>query len=173
MKKNTLYILIALIGLLAGCKENKWMDWKAQNDLWLEQNRETYKNDSNFHELSDGLQYRIIADPGKENGETSPRSTSTVICDYTGKLINGYQFDGGTASFSMSSVVSGFAEGLYKIHQHGDIEIYVPYSLGYDEENISNGKTGSAEGSGTEGTSSYIPPYSVLIFRVHVSSISN
>ncbi len=171
--KQKLYILLAIGAMLMGCKENKWMDWKAQNDLWLEQNRETYKNDTNFFELSDGLQYRIIADPGKGNGETSPRSTSTVVCDYEGFLINGYKFDGGTASFSMSSVVSGFAEGLYKIHQHGDIEIYVPYSLGYDEDKISSGKTGSAEGSGTEGTSSYIPPYSVLIFKIHVCSVSN
>lgn len=169
--KQKLYILLAIGALLMGCKEHKWMDWKTQNDIWLEQNAAKYKDSVNFHISSDGLQYRIISDPNPYSAR--PNTTSTVICDYTGHLINGYQFDGGTAQFSMSSVVSGFSEGLRKIHQHGDIEIYVPYYLGYDESAYANDSIGKATGTGTEGTSSYIPPYSVLIFKVHLTSVNN
>ena len=71
----------------------------------------------------------------------------------------------------MSSVVSGFAEGLRKINNKGVIEIYVPYYLGYDEEKYTNDELYEAEGNGTEGTSSYIPPYSVLIFKVNLDAV--
>ncbi len=169
--KHKLLIFILLAGLLAGCTENQWLDWKVQNDLWLEQNIINHEGDSSFFVLSDGLQYRVIADPVP--WEAQPNASSTVVCDYTGKLINGYQFDGGSSQFSMSNLVSGFSEALRKIHKHGDIEIYVPYYLGYDEEKISSGETNKAEGNGTEGTQSYIPPYSVLIFTVHLSDVAN
>lgn len=164
-------ILTFFAALLVGCKENKWMDWKAQNDLWLEQNIQNHKDDPKFFVLADGLQYKIIADPTPHDAR--PNANSTVVCDYTGVLINGYQFDGGTAKFSMSNLVSGFAEGLRKIHQNGDIEIYVPYYLGYDEKVFTNNEINKAKGNGTEGTQSYIPPYSVMIFRVHLGSVSN
>ena len=71
----------------------------------------------------------------------------------------------------MSNLVSGFSEALRKIHKNGDIEIYIPYYLGYDEEVFSNDKIVDAEGNGTEGTQSYIPPYSVMIFTVHLSDV--
>ena len=164
-------ILTFFAALLVGCKENQWMDWKAQNDLWLEQNIQNHKDDPKFFVLADGLQYKIIADPTPHDAR--PNANSTVVCDYTGVLITGYQFDGGTAKFSMSNLVSGFAEGLRKIHQNGDIEIYVPYYLGYDEKVFTNNEINKAEGNGTEGTQSYIPPYSVMIFRVHLGSVSN
>lgn len=169
--KYRFLILTLFAALLVGCKENKWLDWKTQNDLWLEQNIQNHKDDPNFYVLADGLQYKIIADPTPQ--DTRPNASSTVVCDYTGVFINGYQFDGGTAKFSMSNLVSGFAEGLRKIHQNGDIEIYVPYYLGYDEKVFINNEINKAEGNGTEGTQSYIPPYSVMIFRVHLSSVSN
>lgn len=171
MMKYKFLILAFFAAILVGCKENKWLDWKTQNDLWLEQNIQNHKDDPNFYVLTDGLQYKIIADPTPHDAR--PNANSTVVCDYTGVLINDYQFDGGTAKFSMSNLVSGFAEGLRKIHQNGDIEIYVPYYLGYDEKVFTNNEINKAEGNGTEGTQSYIPPYSVMIFRVHLSSVSN
>ena len=171
MMKYKFLILTFFAALLVGCKENQWMDWKAQNDLWLEQNITAHQNDPNFHVLSDGLQYRIIADPNPLGPR--PNESGTIVCDYTCTLINGNLLDGGTGQFSTSDVISGFWEGLRKIHEHGDIEIYVPYYLGYDKEVFTNDKIGDAEGKGTEGTQSYIPPYSVLIYTIHLSSVSN
>ena len=130
------------------------MDWKAQNQLWLEQN----KTKPGVETSSTGLQYKIIADPNPTDAK--PNVSSRVYCDYRGTLINGVQFDGGTATLLVSNVVEGFAEGLKKIHCHGDIELYIPYELGYKDEE-----------QGTEGTASYIPPYSTLIFTIHIRGV--
>ena len=153
MKKYILIILPCLM-LMAGCKKDDWMDWKAQNQLWLEHN----KTQPGVQVSPTGLQYRIIADPNPSDAR--PSADSRVYCDYTGRLINGVQFDGGTSVFSVGNLVEGFAEGLKKIHCHGDIELYIPYDLGYDDEE-----------QGTEGTASYIPPYSTLIFTVHLRAL--
>ena len=141
--------------ILSGCKQDNWMDWKAQNELWLVQN----KTKPGVQTTSTGLQYKVISDPNPTDAR--PSTGSTIACDYTGTLINGVQFDGGSATFTLNSgLISGFVEGLKKIHCHGDIEIYIPYDLGYKEEE-----------QGTEGTASYIPPYSTLIFNVHLKAV--
>jgi len=150
---------------LTGCKENKWMDWKVQNELWLEQN----KTQPGVKVSATGLQYKIIADPTPLDAR--PNKTSTINCDYSLRLINGCPIDGGNSNFSLSSTVAGFAEGCCQIHNHGDIEIYVPCYLGYDSEKYSSKDEYNAEGTGTEGTSTYIPPYSTLIFTVHICDV--
>ena len=143
---------------LLSCKEDNWLDWKAQNEMWLEQN---LMSDPSISMTADSLQYKVIY-----IGLTSdarPQTTSTITCDYKLRLINGYQVDASTdAVLYMNSVVKGFAEGMSKIHNHGDILLYIPWQLGY-----------GAEGHGTEGTQGYIPPYSTLIYEVHLSSVIN
>lgn len=158
MKKTHLILIAVLAFAATSCKKDNWLDWKTENQLWLEQNKITYADDPSFHISPSGLQYRILSDPNPS--DAMPHNNSIITCDYTGKLINGAQFDGGTGSFTLSSTISGFIEGLKKIHTHGDIELYIPYELGY-----------GTEGSGTEGTYSYIPPYSTLIFTIHLSAI--
>ncbi len=154
MKYKAFLLFVLGTVLLSGCKKNDWMDWKAQNQLWLEQN----KTKPGVETSSTGLQYKIIADPNPTDAK--PNVSSRVYCDYRGTLINGVQFDGGTATLLVSNVVEGFAEGLKKIHCHGDIELYIPYELGYKDEE-----------QGTEGTASYIPPYSTLIFTIHIRGV--
>ena len=162
--KIIIFLLAALT--LTGCKENKWMDWKVQNEVWLQQNR---KNEG-VHVTSSGLQYKIIADPTPSDAR--PNSTSTVVCDYTVRLINGYQVDGGHATLSLGNCIPGFAEGCHLIHNNGDIELYIPCFLGYDYQKYQEDDAVNAEGYGTEGTSSYIPPYSTLIYEIHLCSVT-
>jgi len=148
-------ILCAVFCVLTGCKQDNWLDWKAQNQLWLEHN----KTKPGVEVSSTGLQYRIIADPNPTDAR--PSTGSRVYVDYTGRLINGAQFEGGSAVFTVNSnLIAGFTEGLKKIHCHGDIELFIPYTLGYNDSE-----------QGTEGTSSYIPPYSTLIFTVHLRAV--
>lgn len=159
MKKIWIYILPMIAILLGSCKtEDNWMDWKAENEAWLAQNATR----ENVHVTESGLQYKILS--YGNTTDAKPDNNSIVICDYVGTLINGYEFDrsNGT-SMAMSQLTAGFQEGLKLIHAHGDIEIYAPYNLMYDDE-----------GQGIEGSlsSSYIPPYSTLIFKVHLSSVS-
>lgn len=165
MDSKIIIFLLAVLSL-AGCKENKWMDWKVQNEVWLQQN----KRNEGVKVTSSGLQYKIIADPTPS--DACPNSTSTVVCDYTVRLINGYQVDGGHATLSLSSCIPGFTEGCHLIHNNGDIELYIPCYLGYDYQKYQEDDAASAEGYGTEGTSSYIPPYSTLIYVIHLCSVT-
>ena len=153
---------------MTGCKENNWTEWKVQNELWLQRNLE---QDSMVKVTASGLQYKILADPTPTDAK--PSRTSYVTCDYTLTLINGNKLEGGHGTFALSSVISGFAEGCCLIHNNGDIRIYIPYALGYDEDKVSDNDTYNAVGNeGTEGTHSYIPPYSTLIYDIHICSVS-
>ena len=163
-------IVIALIALffLPGCKTNNWADWKVQNEIWLEHN----KTQDSVQVSSTGLQYKIIKDPLKDTGEITPNPTATIVCDYKLKLINGNIIEANNnVTLSLASVIAGFAEGCHKIHVHGDIELYIPAYLGYDKMKFDSNEYGSAEGFGTEGTQSYIPPYSTLIYTIHLCSV--
>lgn len=167
MDSKIIVMMLAIL-CLTGCKENKWADWKVQNEIWLDHN----KTQPGVVTTSSGLQYKVIADPTPQDAR--PNQTSTVICDYTAKLINGYQVDGGNSvSLTLSSTIKGFAEGCHHIHNNGDIEIYVPAYLGYDQTKYSQDEYYDAEGTGTEGTQTYIPPYSVLIYEVHICGVSD
>lgn len=158
-------MLVAL--LLPGCKQHDWADWKTQNEVWLINNA---KQDG-VQVSSTGLQYKIIADPTPQDAK--PNTTSTIVCDYTVKLINNYQVDAGNSvALSLSSVIPGFAEGCRKIHNNGDIELYIPAYLGYDYAKYQSDEYDEAEGYGTEGTQGYIPPYSTLIYTVHLCGVS-
>ena len=99
--------------------------------------------------------------------------TSTIICDYTVRLINGYKVDGGNyVTISLNNVIPGFYEGCHKIHNNGDIELFIPAYLGYDYAKYQSNDYEGAEGYGTEGTQGYIPPYSTLIYTVHICSVT-
>ena len=163
-------IFFALVALffLPGCKTNNWADWKVQNELWLENN----KSQPGVQVSSTGLQYRIIADPTPHDAR--PNLTSTVRCDYTLKLINGNIIESNNnVSLSLTQVIAGFAEGCHKIHNNGDIQLFIPAYLGYDKSKYDSNDYNSAEGFGTEGTQSYIPPYSTLIYTIHICGVTD
>lgn len=169
-------ILIPLsLFLTPSCKQNKWAEWKVQNEMWLEQ----IAQKEGVRKSASGLLYEIEEDPLKDNGEARPNLTSTVICDYRVELINGYviEYQGPTfggsqsATLNLANTISGFAEGCTKIHNHGDIKLYIPAYLGYDQAKYNSNEYGDAEGFGTEGTTAYIPPYSTLIYTIHLCSV--
>ena len=81
--KKLLFICLALAAvMLSGCKENNWMDWKVQNDLWLAQNA---TQDSVVNHLQ-GLQYKIIY-------QVNPTITLPITEDSIGNL-RGYLING-------------------------------------------------------------------------------
>jgi FKBP-type peptidyl-prolyl cis-trans isomerase len=165
MIKRILFCMMGLL-MLMGCKQNNWMDWKVQNELWLEQNAQQ----EGVQTSASGLQYKVIANPTPQDAR--PNSTSSIQCDYTVKLINGYQVDAGNqVTLNLNNVIPGFAEGCTKINNNGDIELYIPCYLGYDYQKYQEKEEYDAEGFGTEGTSGYIPPYSTLIYTIHICSV--
>lgn len=103
-----------------------------------------------------GLQYKILK-PG--NG-AYPKATDKVEVHYEGKLLNGKVFDssferGKTIEFGLNQVIKGWTEGVQKINEGGEIELYIPYELAYGER----------------GAGQNIPPFSALIFRVQLVGI--
>lgn len=154
MKSKTIIVLLLSVIALSSCKQNNWLDWKTQNELWLINNA---KNPE-VHTTHTGLQYKCIV-PGEPN---TPRvdDAKMVTIKYSGKLINGHEFDANERSEQVNVFVPGFTEGLKLMKEFGIYEFYIPYELGY----------GITE-KGTEGTKSHIPPYSTLIFRVELLDV--
>lgn len=155
MDTKKIIFLLLIIVALSSCKQDNWLDWKSQNELWLIEN---LKKDG-VKQTSTGLQYRCIA----AGAEHTPRvdDAKIVKINYTGQLINGFEFDANNNYENYVSIfVPGFIEGLKQMKEFGVYELYIPYELGYGES-----------GKGTEGTTSHIPPYSTLIFRVELLDV--
>ncbi len=156
------FILVCLL-VLSGCKQSNYVDWKALNEAWLEHN----KTQPGVVTTASGLQYKQL-NPSPSPYDARPNYNSTVIVDYKLYLIGSYGgYNTGNiieqstdASFNLTQVVSGFAEGLQKMHVKDDFVLFVPADLGY-----------GSTGSGTEGYFGFIPPYSTLIFEVHLKAM--
>ena len=101
-----------------------------------------------------GLQYKII----KEGTGESPTISSTVTVHYTGKFIDGSEFEssrgGNPATFPLGRVIPGWTEGLQLVKQGGIIELYIPSELAY----------------GVQGSGARIGPNSTLVFEVELLS---
>lgn len=103
-----------------------------------------------------GLQYKVITE-GK--GE-SPNDSSTVSVHYTGKLLDGSEFDssvkrGQPAEFPVRAVIPGWTELLKLMKAGGKVVAWIPSELAY----------------GTYGRPPMIPGNSVLEFEVELLSV--
>lgn len=102
-----------------------------------------------------GLQYRVLA-PG---AGASPKPTDEVTVNYTGKLLDGTEFDssykrGEPAKFALNHVIPGWSEGVGLMKAGSKYELFVPPSLAYD----------------LRTPTPAIPPGSMLIFTVELMS---
>lgn len=150
MKRISIGFLITflLITIFSACKEDNYIDWKVKNELWLENN----KTQAGVETTASGLQYKIL-DQGRLS-DRKPSKTSYVNLKYIGNLVDGSKFDNGVYTDLLSrSPLSGFIEGVTKIHDGGSIILYIPSDLAY-------GKAGS-------GTT--IPSHSTLIFQIDLN----
>lgn len=105
--------------------------------------------------LPSGLQYKVITE-GK--GKT-PDITDTVTVQYTGRLIDGTEFDsshkrGQAATFALSGVIKGWTEALQLMNVGSKWEIFIPAELAYGDK-----------GGGPIG------PNATLIFDVELISV--
>jgi FKBP-type peptidyl-prolyl cis-trans isomerase FklB len=106
--------------------------------------------------LPSGLQYKVIT----EGKGKSPKATDTVTVNYTGKLINGTEFDssykrGQPATFALNGVIAGWTEALQLMKEGSKWELYIPANLAYGEK----------------GAGNVIGPDSTLIFEVELLSV--
>ena len=103
-----------------------------------------------------GLQYKVI----KEGTGPKPTVTDVVVCNYTGTLIDGKEFDasskhGGPATFPVRGVIKGWTEALQLMPVGSKFELVLPPDLAYGER-----------GAGDD-----IGPNETLVFQVELVSI--
>lgn len=151
MMKKYLLILFVMVAGLSACKKDETFDAAAQaatDDAAIK----AYLSTNGITAVQDpsGLYYQVVT----AGTGAYPTSSSTVTVNYTGKLLNGTQFDAGTGfSSSLGAVIAGWRIGVPHVQAGGTINLFVPSGLAYG-----NNVTGS------------IPKNSVLIFRVDLLS---
>ncbi len=102
-----------------------------------------------------GLQYRIIT----EGTGVKPKAEDSVTVHYSGKLLDGTEFDSSytrqePVTFPVGGVIAGWTEALQLMPQGSKWELYIPSDLAY--------------GPGGNGP---IPPNSTLTFEVELLEV--
>ena len=159
MKTLKIVSVLCLVLFVSSCKQDDCLDWKAQNELWLLENAKR----EGVVTTPTGLQYERIYDGPFHNDPNAVRldNAKMVFVNYRGQLINGYEFSSAdSTTLYVSDLIPGLVEGLKKMTEFSIYKFYIPYQLGYGKK-----------GTGIEGNSSYIPPYSTLIFYVELNDI--
>ncbi|PVX42689.1 FKBP-type peptidyl-prolyl cis-trans isomerase FkpA [Pasteurella langaaensis DSM 22999] len=96
-----------------------------------------FKAKEGVKQTKSGLLYRI-----EKEGEGAPiKATDIVKVHYTGKLPNGTVFDssverGQPAEFALNQVIPGWTEGLQLVKKGGKIELVIPASLAYGDQDL-------------------------------------
>lgn len=108
--------------------------------------------------LPDGLQYEIMK-AGDSTG-IKPTANDTVVVNYIGKLIDGFEFDsstknGGPVTFPVNGVIRGWVEILQLMTKGAHWKVYIPSELAY----------------GNQGAGASIPPGATLIFDIMLEDI--
>lgn len=118
-------------------------------------NKGTKPSASKYMETKSGLRY-VITEEGRG---IRPSSQSKVSVRYKGSLVDGTVFDECVepATFSLSSVIQGWSEGVQLMREGSKAVFYMPANLAY----------------GDTGVSDIIPPNSPLIFEIQLIEVKN
>lgn len=96
------------------------------------------QSDPNMIRTTSGLMYKELV---KGTGASYTSGSTGVRVNYKGYNSDGDLFDSGTnSSFSLSGVITGFAEGLKTMKVGGTSQFIIPADLAYGNNAPSNGK---------------------------------
>ena len=161
MKKITLFTISGFFLLTTACKKKTTDDnttkcaettSKASTADSIALSQYILQNNINAQYDTNGFYYRIIT-PGNE---IKPYQCGTARIDYVGKFKNDAVFDSrNNTEFYIGNAIPGFKKGITHIGEGGEIELYIPPSLGYGNDDY-NG----------------IPGGSMLIFKIKVRSVT-
>ncbi len=88
--------------------------------------------------LDRGILYRVITSGAKGGRHPGPRSVVTV--HYTGRTINGKQFDSSRGStppaFRLSDLIQGWSIALQAMTPGDRWEVYLPAEMGYGRRSV-------------------------------------
>lgn len=139
-------LAIAILVLFAACGSDDPEKQAAKDREKIIEYIEKHNLDA--HELETGVFY-VIEQTGNGN---FPTENSTVVLNYTGKLLSGKQFDVGFgSSLNLRGTILGFRYGIPMFNRGSKGLLLIPSGLGY----------------GPNGSFS-IPPNAVLIFEVEI-----
>ena len=146
MHRYTMIITMFSIILFSGCSKEE-----SQREIDANLIRQ-YIEDNNLDAQStdSGLHY-VIDEPGSSE---HPELSSTVRVIYTGRLLDGYQFDssgGSVKEFRLSQLIGGWQEGIPLFGKGGKGILIIPSHLGYGANFLPG-----------------IPPNSVLVFDMEL-----
>jgi FKBP-type peptidyl-prolyl cis-trans isomerase FklB len=104
-----------------------------------------------------GLQYQVLT---VGNGK-KPTTNDQVTVHYTGKLLDGTEFDssvsrGSPSTFGVTQVIAGWTEALQLMREGDKWVLFIPENLAY----------------GDRGAGSQIPPYATLVFEIELIKIN-
>lgn len=90
-------------------------------------------------ELPSGLQYRVLKS-GPEGGP-SPSKSTPCSCHYSGKNIQGEEFDssykrGQPTTFAPNQVISGWTEAMQLMKEGDKWELVIPSELAYGDRQM-------------------------------------
>lgn len=142
--------------------------YKAENEAYIQQ----LKGQPDYKELRCGVLYKVLKSaevPAPDTSERQrrkleavPQPRSVVTVHYTGRLIDGKQFDssrrgaGTPVAFRVNELITGWQVALVKMHIGERWEIVIPAAAGYGER-----------GAGRD-----IPGHSTLIFELELLDIA-
>lgn len=103
---------------------------EKSSEAFLEEN----KKKEGVKTLPSGLQYKIV----KEGKGAKPGAEDEVTVHYTGKLVDGTEFDsshkrGEPVTFPVDRVIPGWTEALQLMPVGSKWELYIPPALAYGE----------------------------------------
>jgi FKBP-type peptidyl-prolyl cis-trans isomerase FklB len=128
------------------------LDNKKAGDTFLAAN----KAQDGVVTLPSGLQYKVL----KEGAGPKPAATDSVVCNYSGTLLDGTEFDssykrGQPATFQVNGVIKGWTEALQLMPVGSKWQLVIPAELAY----------------GDRGAGPQIGPNATLVFEVELLSI--
>lgn len=99
------------------------------NKKWLEEKAK----EEGVMALPKGLYFKILSEGNKQSAQ--PTSRSIITAHYTGKTINGKQFDSSRGGVPLACRLCDLIEGWIIAMQHMHIgdkwEVYIPAEMGY------------------------------------------
>jgi FKBP-type peptidyl-prolyl cis-trans isomerase len=107
-----------------------------------------------------GLQYKVLT--AGDPSAPSPKVTDQVTVNYSGRLLNGTEFDssytrGQPATFSVGGLIKGWTEALQLMKPGAKWQVFVPPDLGYGANSPGGG----------------IPPGSLLVFDLELLNVKS
>jgi FKBP-type peptidyl-prolyl cis-trans isomerase FkpA len=155
--RRTLICLLCLCAGLSSCFKKNNGCGTQDNTIAPSTEQLAVKNylDSNGITASlnaSGFYYKIVS----QGSGATPNLCSHITVSYKGQLTNGTVFDQETNQiFTLGDLIDGWKKGLPLIEAGGEINLYIPPSLGY-------GSNGLKDDAG----SVVVPGNSILIFDI-------